>query len=105
LERDGLFGHFADDAAGDLRELGQVVAQILRLLLGVLQELLDQLHEDGRPHDDLGLALDAVGIEIVFGAGNAPAALIALGGHRHGMGTGMGVMPALLGVLPAVVAA
>ena len=53
----------------------------------------------------LGLVLDAVGIEIVFGARHAPAAPIALGGHHHGMGAGMGVMLALLCALPAVVTA
>jgi hypothetical protein len=35
-----LLGNFADDAAGDLGELGQIVAQILRLVVGVLHEVL-----------------------------------------------------------------
>ena len=53
--------------------------------------------------NDLGLTLDAIGIEIVFGARNAPAAPIALGGHDHGMRAG--VVPALLGAFPSIVAA
>ena len=82
LSRSGalLARHLADDAAGNLSKLGQVVAQILRLLLGVLDEFLEQLHENRRPHDDFSLMLDAVGVEIILGAGNAPAAPIALGG-------------------------
>ena len=52
-----------------------------------------------------GLVLDAVGVEIVLGAGNAPAAPIALGGHDHRMRAGVRVVPALLGALPAIVAA
>ena len=55
--------------------------------------------------NDLGLTLDAIGIEIVFGARNAPAAPIALGGHDHGIRAGVRVVAALLGVLPAIVAA
>ena len=91
--------------ARDLSELGQVVAQILRLLFGVLHELLEQLHENRGPHDNFGLVLDAIGVEIVFGTGNPPATPIALGGHDHGMGAGVGVVPALLGALPAIVPA
>ena len=45
-----------------------------------------------------------ISIEIVFGARNAPAAPIALGGHDHGMRAGVRVVAALLGVLPAIVA-
>ena len=44
-------------------------AQVLRLSLGVLHELLEQFQEHRRAHDDLCLALDAEGVEIVFGAG------------------------------------
>lgn len=36
-----LAGDFADDAARDLGELSQVVAQILGLLLGMLDEFLE----------------------------------------------------------------
>jgi hypothetical protein len=36
LAAEGLAGDFADDAAGELGELGHVFAQILRLLLGAL---------------------------------------------------------------------
>ena len=43
-----LVGDFAEDAAGDLDELGHVVAQILGLLVGVLQELLEQLQKTAR---------------------------------------------------------
>ena len=64
-----LAGDFADDASGVLRELNHAVAQILGFLLGVLDEFFQELHEDGRPDDHLGLPLDAIGIEIVFGAG------------------------------------
>ena len=35
-----LVGDFAEDAAGNLRELSHIVAQIFRLLLDVLEELL-----------------------------------------------------------------
>jgi hypothetical protein len=36
----GLLRDFADNAAGELGELGQIVAQILRLLVGIFDELL-----------------------------------------------------------------
>ena len=58
-----LVGDFAEDAAGDLNELGHVVAQIFRLLIGELKELLEQLHEERRAHNQFGLMLDAIGIE------------------------------------------
>ena len=62
-------------------------AQIFRLLVGIFDELLQELH---------GLTLDTVGIEIVFGARYVPAAPIALGGHDHGMRAGVRVVPACL---------
>ena len=71
-----------------------VVAQVLRLLLGVLHELLEQFPEHRRAHDDLCLALDAEGVEIVFGAGHAPAAPVAVARHHGGVGAGIMVMAA-----------
>ena len=50
----------------------------------------------------LCLMLDAVGIEVVFGAWNPPAAPVAIGGHDHRMGAGEGVMLALVGTLTAI---
>lgn len=105
LVAEGLAGDFADDAAGELGELGHVFAQILRFLLGALDELLQQLEQDRGAHDDLGLVLNAVGVEIVFRAGDSPAALVALRRHDHGMGAGVGMVAALLGALPAIMVA
>src|SRR4029077_17066509 len=100
-----LFGEFAQDAPGDLGELGQIVAEIFRLVLGMLQELFEELEEHGRSNDDLRLLLDTIGIEIVLRAGYAPAAPIVIRGDHQRMGAGEGMMAALLGALPAILSA
>jgi hypothetical protein len=64
-----LFGDFVEDATGDLGQLGKVPAEVFCRAVGILHQVLEELHEDWRARDHLGLLLDAVRVDGAIVAG------------------------------------